>query len=96
MNIELENGDSHRVEDIWGETYWIDHIEVWFDHIIGVDGDWCADAVDEKGDYIPQTAEWSATRKLAIERSLFNFPNVDIQVFSKTYRRKLWTIKGAK
>ena len=82
MNIELETGDRYRV----------DHIEVWYEHGI----DWCADAVDEKGDYIEGTADYSYTRKLAIERSLINFPNVDIQVFSKTYRRKLWTIKGVK
>jgi hypothetical protein len=78
------------MQGIDGDEILVSHIEVWYEHGI----DWCADMMDGNGDYIDATADYSPTRKLAIERSRILFPNIDIQVFSKGERNLLWTIQG--
>jgi|TARA_R100000306_G_scaffold62304_1_gene68357 hypothetical protein len=78
------------IRGIDGDEILVSHVEVWYEDGI----DWCADLMDENGDYIEATADYAATRQLSIARAKDMFPNTDIQVFSKGERRLLWTIKG--
>jgi hypothetical protein len=63
----------------------VNHIEIYYHYEMK---DWCGDAIDQNGDYIDNTAEWSATQKLAITRAQFNFPNVPLHVFQKGTEKK--------
>jgi hypothetical protein len=62
----------------------MDHIEIYYDFgdDTGIRG-WVSEIQDANGDYISGTAEWSDTRKYAIFRSRFQFPDLPVHIYVK-------------
>tara|TARA_R110002020_G_scaffold120129_8_gene273736 strand:- start:411 stop:671 length:261 start_codon:yes stop_codon:yes gene_type:complete len=79
------------IQNIDGDETQVSHIEVWFDYSYG---DWCSDLIDENGYYIEATADYAATRQIAIARAKDMFPSIDIHVFGRIERNLLWIIGG--